>query len=229
VKGFVEIPAAFLRAIATGPQAGEAGGVENTPVLYFHPNRAIRACFWLRLKWIWALIRRHGVARGSACDFGGGGGVLLPTLAGHFERVVCVDRKLAEARAVVEHYGLSAVELVDEDIGTSGREEAFDCIVAADVLEHFPDLAVPVGVLARWLRPGGHLLTSPPTENLTYVLLRALFRVTKPVDHYHTAAEVERCLAAAGFERLETWHVPLRLRVLPLFRITIWRGPASAG
>ncbi len=227
MSAFVRVPAAFLRSIATGPQANEAGGVENTPVLYFHPNPAIRGCFWLRLQWIHALVRRHVRRRGSVCDFGGGGGVLLPTLAGMFEQVVCVDRKLDEARAVVAHYGLDNIELRDEDIARSQRAAGYDCIIAADVLEHFRELDVPVAVLRRWLRPGGYLMTSLPTENFVYVLLRKVFGVTKPVDHYHTAAEVERFLAASGFRRVATRWVPLRLPLFPLFRITAWQLPGG--
>ena len=224
---FIQIPAEFLRQIATGPQENEVGDVENTPVLYFHPNPGIRISFWLRLRWIVALIDKHVEARDSVCDFGGGGGVLLPTLAGVFKRVVCVDRKLDEARQVCDHYQLDTVELVDEDISTTQREEAFDCIVAADVLEHFKDLEVPVSVIERWLSPHGFLMTSLPTENFVYVLLRAVFRVSKPVDHYHTAAQVEQFLQARGFKAVARRYVPLRVALFPLFRITAWRAPSA--
>ena len=226
---FIEIPAEFLRRIATGPQENEVGDVENTPVLYFHPNPGIRISFWLRLRWIVALIDQHVSARGSVCDFGGGGGVLLPTLAGVFNRVVCVDRKLDEAREVRAHYQLENVELVDEDITSTKREEAFDCIIAADVLEHFQDLSVPVSVIERWLSPSGFLMTSLPTENFVYVLLRLVFRVKKPEDHYHTAAQVEQYLSNRGFEKVARRYVPLRIALFPLFRITAWRLVSASG
>lgn len=223
---FVELPAALLAAIGEELPAREDARGADTPTLYHHPNRWIRSTFWLRLRWLFALIRAAGGERGHACDFGGGGGVFLPSLCSHFEHVTCLDRDLWAARCIVERLGLRNVTLREEDALASRIEGgSFDCIVAADVLEHFPDPRPALDAMGHWLRPGGHLATSLPTENLCYALLRLVFGVRKPADHYHTAAEVERMIAAQGFTRIAVRYVPLRIRLLPLFRLSLWRAP----
>jgi 2-polyprenyl-3-methyl-5-hydroxy-6-metoxy-1,4-benzoquinol methylase len=107
------------------------------------------------------------------------------------------------------------------DLGSAG----FDAAVAADVLEHFKDLHPPVKALRRWVKPGGLLFTSLPTENRLYCRLRKVFGIEKPWDHYHTAHEVEDFLEQRGFERIATSHVPWSLPFLPLFLVTVWRLP----
>jgi predicted TPR repeat methyltransferase len=226
MAGFVEIPAEFLASIATDS--------ERIPTLYYTGNAPSRRVFWQRLRSLHGLARRHG--RHTSClDFGGGGGVFLPSLAGLFDRVVSIDLETAEAQRVVERYALRNVRLVRADATTAELDEApFDVIVAADVLEHFRDLTPPVAALRRWLRDDGVLLTSLPSENWVYVLLRRLFDVEKPPDHHHTGAEVERFLADHGFRRVRRRFVPLGLPVAPLYLVSAWRrreeaAPGRAG
>lgn len=212
---FVQIPDAFLESIATDS--------ERIPRLYYCGNAFSSLVFWQRLRWIHRLCLRHARREGACLDFGGGGGVFLPTLARTFARVVSVDLETAEAEKVVEHFGLSNVELVRGDVTRLALDgAAFGAIVAADVLEHFRDLAPPVAALRRWLAPGGRLFTSLPTENGIYVLLRRLYGIEKPPDHYHTGYEVEAFLAANGFRRLRRWHVPLRVPLASLYLVSAW-------
>ncbi len=214
MSGFVEIPRDFLAAIATDN--------ERIPTLYYSGNRITRHVFWERLRCVFDLARRYCAPHRRVLDFGGGGGVLLPSLSGLFERVVSIDLVTAEAAEVVTHFGLENVELVQGDVLGSHLDEApFDAIVAADVLEHFRELDAPVSCLGRWLRDDGVLITSLPTENLLYVGLRLAFGVEKPEDHYHTAYEVEAHLESHGFEAVRRTHVPSRLA--PLYLVTAWR------
>lgn len=212
--GFVEIPRDFLAAIATDN--------ERIPTLYYSGNRATQRVFWQRLRRVFALALRYGAPHRRVLDFGGGGGVLLPSLSGIFERVVSIDLVTLEAAQVVAHFGLENVDLVQGDVLGSQLDEApFDTIVAADVLEHFRELDSPVSCLERWLRDDGVLITSLPTENLLYVGLRLAFGVEKPEDHYHTAYEVEALLESRGFEPVHRTHVPSRFA--PLYLVTAWR------
>jgi SAM-dependent methyltransferase len=212
---FVEIPGDFLRSIATDN--------ERIPQLYFCGNTLSSRIFWLRLRWIHALLVRHVPSRGSVLDFGGGGGVFLPSLARLFDRVVSIDLETREAERVVDRYGLANVELVRADVATAELAAApFDAIVAADVLEHFRDLGLPVAALWRWLAPDGRLFTSLPTESGTYDRLRRLYGVPRPPDHYHTGWEVEAYLETAGFRRLARRFVPLVVRIAPLYLVTAW-------
>ena len=221
MDAFVEIPAPFLESIATDN--------ERIPQLYFCGNSISGRIFWLRLRWIHRLLLRLSRSRDKALDFGAGGGVFLPSLANLFKRVVSIDLETREAEQVVERFGLGNVRLVRGDVATTRLEDApFDAIVAADVLEHFKDLAPPVSALHRWLRDDGVLLTSLPTENGVYAALRLVYGLERPDDHYHTGHQVERFLAASGFRRVARWFVPLRLRIAPLFLVSAWRKRSAS-
>jgi predicted TPR repeat methyltransferase len=213
---FIETSPAFLANIATGG--------DRIPTLYYAGNRILRRMFWQRLHLLDWLIGRHSRGRQTCLDFGGGAGVMLPTLSRRFERVCLVDLQTAEATQLVSHHGLTNVALVGGDIGSVELPiDRFDAIVAADVLEHFSDLDLPLHALSRWLAPDGVLFTSLPTENWVYALLRRVFGVEKPADHYHTGYEVEARLRAHGFKRVAGITAPLVVPLAPLFLISAWR------
>src|SRR5262249_50370563 len=151
-----------------------------------------------------------------------GAGVLLPTLAAKFRQLTLVDLETSQAALVKERYALKNVEIVQGDIAKVSFDECFDVAVAADVPEHFPELDVPVRALRQWLRPGGQLITSLPTENWLYCWLRKIFGIEKPWDHYHAAKGVEAFLSANGFERVATSRVPWSVPLVPLFLVTVW-------
>lgn len=211
----VEIPAEYL--------AGIADDSDRIPSLYYAGNRVLRRMFWQRLHSLNRLMQRvHGTA-GSCLDFGGGSGVFLPTLSRRFEQVTLLDLEAGQARQVVKQYDLRNVTVVENDAAAVDfAERPFDAAVAADVLEHFQDTDLPISRLHRWLKPGGVLFTSLPTENWVYVFLRKIFGIEKPLDHYHTGYEVAARLARSGFRRIKTTCVPLRIPVAPLFLISAW-------
>jgi predicted SAM-dependent methyltransferase len=135
-----------------------------------------------------------------------------------------LDLEAAQARLVINKYSLSNVNVIENDAAlVDFTARPFDTAVAADVLEHFKDLNMPTQRLHQWIKPGGMLFTSLPTENWVYVFLRKVFGVEKPWDHYHTGYEVEAHLARNGFRRMKTTCVPLRVSLAPLFLITAWR------
>jgi 2-polyprenyl-3-methyl-5-hydroxy-6-metoxy-1,4-benzoquinol methylase len=141
-----------------------------------------------------------------------------------FDNVVCVDLESDEASRVQQQFGLGNVQLVRADIATTAIPGApFFNIVAADVLEHFRDLSVPVNALRGVLGANGRLFTSLPTENWLYVALRKVFGIRKPADHYHTASEVEAFLKQSGFSCVSRRFVPMFIPLFPLFSICAWR------
>jgi 2-polyprenyl-3-methyl-5-hydroxy-6-metoxy-1,4-benzoquinol methylase len=194
--------------------------------LYCSSNPLILMIFWKRLKALYELIEQAGHAKHHAVDFGGGNGVFLPSLARLFERVTCVDLDTKRASQMAEVFHLKNVKILSGDINEKlGLEEPADAIVAADVLEHFQNLAQPVSSITRWLKHDGSLYTSLPTENYFYTVLRKLFHVTKPADHYHSGFEVEQFLSRHGFRLLKRQYLPLRL--FPLFIISAWEKTAT--
>lgn len=221
MSAFVRIPDSLLLAMASDH--------EDIPKMYHHPNPLLRHFFWSRLHRLNRYIARYGKGLAHCLDFGCGNGIMLATLSKAFPRVSGLDRHTHLAQKVVESLSLPNVTLhacdVQEFVPPDG---AYDMIIAADVLEHFPELTVPVGAISQWLKPGGYLLTSLPTENWLYVFLRKVFGVEKPPDHYHTAAQVEAYLKSQGFTPLARQYVPFNWAWTPLFRITAWQKGGSA-
>jgi 2-polyprenyl-3-methyl-5-hydroxy-6-metoxy-1,4-benzoquinol methylase len=216
-------PLALMRRI----QGERSSGQDIALDVYCSENALLREFFWFRLKLLTMLmgwfVRGRG---GTVLDFGGGSGVFMPTLALGFESVSLIDLNTSQAEQLKAALQLDNVSIVTADIEAFDFEDGFDAVVAADVLEHFADLSVPLTRIHRWLDDDGHLYTSLPTENLAYRLLRILFRKTKPVDHYHSAREVEQALGGAGFRKVFGLCHPLLVPLFPLFRITVWRKVA---
>ncbi|MDB6123529.1 MAG: Methyltransferase type 11 [Pedosphaera sp.] len=213
---FIEIPRDYLAEIAENS--------DRIPRLYYASNYLLRRMFWRRLYALTSIMNRTLNARESCLDFGGGAGVFLPTLSRSFKQVTLVDLEAHQAELVKNRYGLNNVNIVQGDAAELDfTDKPFDAAVAADVLEHFKDLSLPIPLLHKWVKPGGLLFTSLPTENWVYVLLRKFFGVEKPWDHYHTAYEVEAWLEKNGFQKIRTSCVPLRFHIAPLFLITAWR------
>lgn len=213
---FIEIPASYLARIAEDSN--------RMPRLYYAENYLLRRMFWQRLYRLNWLMNQCLAAREVCLDFGGGTGVLLPTLANHFRRVTLVDLETRQAQLVKSRYQLDNVEIIQADAALLDfRAAPFDAAVAADVLEHFEDLSLPISLLRAWMKPGAMLFTSLPTENYVYVCLRKIFGVAKPWDHYHTGYEVEGQLERSRFTRIKTSCVPLHFPIAPLFLVTAWR------
>jgi len=222
---FVEIPPDYLGNITRG---SNIGGDERM-TLYFSANRFVRKYFWLRLKLIKELIELLDVSREVCLDFGGGGGVFLPTLSRLFKSVVSIDLDTFEAEKIARDFNLGNARVVQGNILTMSLSTApFDAIIAADVLEHFRSLEEPMARIREWLKPHGFLFTSLPTESMLYVALRKVMGKTKPEDHYHTAYSVERTLVDQGFVRIAQRCSPLRMNVLPLFLVSAWKKGGKA-
>lgn len=196
---------------------------ENHPktILYFSRNPFIRIIFWKRLKTLYKLMDYTNHPKDNILDFGGGNGVFLPSLAQLFDHVICIDRDIERASKIAAIFDLKKVKLLSSDLNNEALlEKPVDAIVAADVLEHFKDLSRPVRSITRFLKDDGFLYTSLPTENHIYVLLRKIFNIKKPEDHYHSGYEVENFLSSNGFRRRNRRHIPFRF--FPLFLVSQW-------
>jgi 2-polyprenyl-6-hydroxyphenyl methylase/3-demethylubiquinone-9 3-methyltransferase len=144
-------------------------------------------------------------------DAGCGGGLVARELAAAGATVVGLDRSLGSlgvARRAVARRGSFRP--------TQGRLErlpfadgVFDVVVAADVLEHVPDLPAAVAELARVLAPGGRLafdtINRTPWSWFTAVfglerVLRMVPRGTHDWRLFIRPAELDRLLRAGGLE-----------------------------
>jgi 2-polyprenyl-3-methyl-5-hydroxy-6-metoxy-1,4-benzoquinol methylase len=196
----------------------------NSLDVYTSPRFLLREFFWLRLKILTYLISKHTTDNSRVLDFGGGSGLMLPTLSRNFKNVFLVDRKIKNAKDVVSICNLLNVSLMESDILQSEYPRgSFGAIIAADVLEHFSDVNLPITKILEWLSNDGFLFTSLPTENKFYELLRLMFKKQKPSDHFYSAKEVECFLECSGFKKVDCIYHPLFVPILPLFNISVWK------
>lgn len=169
-------------------------GHDDTPRVYTDRSVLVRELFWRRLEALLSLSQPP--ARERALDFGGGNGVLAPTLSRLYREAVCVDLRTEMVEELRRSDGLGNVTALAGDIMSLAlASDHFDTIIAADVLEHIEELPPLIAELRRLLKPGGELLVSAPSENRFYELGRRVFGYTKPDDHYHPASYIEATVA----------------------------------
>jgi len=202
-------------------------GTPDTPRVYNDRRWLVRELFWRSHEKMLALSRAP--SRRRVLDFGGGNGVLLPTLAKRYDAVTCIDLNTDVAGEVVRLFGLTNVELISDDIlRLSLPDGHFDTIVAASVLEHVGDLAPLASEMARILAAGGELLVNVPSENRFYELGRRVFRYTKPADHYHDGEFVIEVVGGRLVLR-EKRHFPFNWAPLSVFYLLrfVKEGPGG--
>jgi 2-polyprenyl-6-hydroxyphenyl methylase / 3-demethylubiquinone-9 3-methyltransferase len=144
-------------------------------------------------------------------DAGCGGGLVARELAAAGAEVVGVDRSLGSLgvarRAVGSTGSFAPAQGRLERLPFAGG--AFDAVVAADVLEHLPDLPAAVAELARVLAPGGSFVFD--TVNRTFwswftgvfgleQVLRMVPRGTHDWRLFIRPAELDRLLRRSGLE-----------------------------
>ena len=215
-RKFIKIPPKVILEISEKNQ--------HIPTLYSHSFLPLREVFWLRLKLIHRLILMTNVGQSSCFDFGGGGGVFLPSLSNTFDQVDCGDKFCKEASSIVALYELENVRTHEVDLlSFSAKGKKYQAVIAADVLEHFKSLKEPIEKIKELIHEDGVLITSLPSEDGLYVFLRKLFGIKKPADHYHSAKQVEKFIEDQGFVRFKSIYVPFYIPLLQLFHITAWK------
>jgi 2-polyprenyl-6-hydroxyphenyl methylase/3-demethylubiquinone-9 3-methyltransferase len=146
----------------------------------------------------------------SVLDIGCGGGLVAEPLARLGARVTGLDpshETVGAARAHATAQGLEIDYRVGrvEDLAASGAE--FDAVTCLEVVEHVPDVAAFLAVVARVVRPGGLLLLSTLNRTVkSYALaivgaeyvLRWLPAGTHQWDRFVTPAELARHTGNAG-------------------------------
>jgi SAM-dependent methyltransferase len=200
-------------------------GNEDTPGVYTDRSFFVRELFWRRLAALFHLSQPP--ARHRVLDFGGGNGVLTPTLSRSYQEVVCVDLRTEMAEEIARTDHLPNVTIRAGDLLQLGLPHGhFDTIVAADVLEHIQDLDTLVTEFARLLVAGGELLASVPSENRFYEIGRRVFGYTKPEDHYHEASYVEG-VVCQRLPMTRRRYFPINVSWLAVFSLGRYAKPAG--
>lgn len=214
-KYITKINMDFLRNISTG--------YYHTPTIYFSKNVGVRWLFWERLNIIAKLIKSDSELQKKTCiDFGGGSGVFLPTLSKIFDNVILIDLEPSQAEIIITEYKLDNCTIIKGNVFDLSFEN-IDCIIAADVIEHFDDTTLIVNQLKKFMHKDTCLIASLPTENWLYIFLRKIFNQEKPVDHYFGAQEIEDVLKKRGLRRSKkSISIPFK-KPFNLFSISEWK------
>lgn len=199
------------------PEGAPRGFYEELSGRALHPH-TVRGIAYRNLT-----VARQVPGRGArVLEVGPGEGWLSRILAGRGHRVVAVD----VARGWLLRMPPEAVRgrVAGALPHLPFADGAFDAVVAAEVIEHIPDLESAVAEAARVLAPGGRLVvTVPYRETLNTVVCpqcRARFEVN---GHVHTFDEdtLHGLLAGAGLRPAHRFVGPTRfsreiLRRLPV-------------
>ena len=124
-------------------------------------------------------------ATGRALDIGCGPGSITKDLSENGWDTHCVDislNMLRNARLItgdsVQHIQCSVESLCF-------RENAFDLVTAAGVLEYVPNDANSLKEIFRVLKPGGTLVISVPIKSVISTTLKQRMTLGKKVDRFH--------------------------------------------
>jgi len=116
----------------------------------------------------------------------------------------------------------------DVSLGPPGGEH-YDFVVAADVVEHLPDLERPFASMAQALAPGGRLVVTtanPAWGPILEVAERLRLKMPEGEHTWRTRAALERAARAAGLSVLAFDRLLLVPKRLP-FADTINRTPVA--
>lgn len=101
-------------------------------------------------------------------DFGCGTGILLALINGRVKKVYATDIHLRVAELLVRKLEIANVELIPPEAVPQLRRGEVTKIVAANVLEHVPDLRHVIKDFVGIMAPTSRLIVSGPTENFLY-------------------------------------------------------------
>jgi len=191
--------------------------------IYTHPLSLARDIFWQRLEYAFKYLEKYTTKDYKVLDFGGGSGVFCKTLSSYYTDVSIIDLDVEEAKNIISYYNIGNVTLINEDINTFEMDGQYDLIIATDVLEHFLDLKQPVEFFNKFLKSGGILLVTLPTENWVYELGRKVVNKQKPDDHYHSSKHVIDFLKQNNFKEINKRFIPKYIFPIPLFEVAIFK------
>jgi SAM-dependent methyltransferase len=170
------------------------------------------------------LLEHYGPAsanghRPRILEIGCGSGALLQDLQ---EKNTVYGMDLADAALkICRERGLDCVSMADVTALPYG-DEAFDTVIAIDVLEHIDDDGAALREIHRVAKPGGTLIVTVPAFQMLWS--------RRDVDHHHKrryrVSGIRKRLRDGGFEVLKATYVNLPV-FFPLY-LMIKAGQLSA-
>ncbi|MFH1048243.1 MAG: class I SAM-dependent methyltransferase [Patescibacteria group bacterium] len=140
---------------------------------YIHKNPIVRQIFWWRIFIILNQIKK--ISPKSILDFGCGSGIITAFIEPKISRFV-TDISYEPFDFMQKHVDClkNVTKLYPGDLDKIDSQ--FEMILAADVLEHLSEdnIKNQIALFYRWLKPGGHLVVSGPTENWIYKIGRKI-------------------------------------------------------
>jgi 2-polyprenyl-6-hydroxyphenyl methylase/3-demethylubiquinone-9 3-methyltransferase len=202
---------------------GEIGKFERLAAQWWDPAgpmRALHAMNALRVGWIDARIGRGQ----RVLDVGCGAGLAAEALAGLGHEVLGIDAAaelIAVARAHAEGKGLRLDYRAATAETLVAEGARFPVITALEVIEHVPDPAAFLRLLAALLEPDGLVLVSTINRTMRSLAVakigaeyvaRLLPKGTHDWRRFVTPAELGRAAGAAGLRLLQTRGMSYDLR-----------------
>lgn len=186
----------------------------DTIVAYIHPNPLVRWVFWKRFKTMLSLSRKSL----RVLDFGSGSGVFLPSLSRNFKEAYSIDIETKSAQHIKNKFNLDNLRIIKNDsMPLPFKDNFFDIVFAADVLEHLKDSESMQKELHRIIKPGGCIIVSGPTETRFYDLVRRIiFRRKNASEHYRNIHELMN--QTAKFFRIDKIKT-VPSRIIPGFEV----------
>ena len=163
------------------------------------------------------VLPRHSSSTGRAADLGAGSGALAVRLAKLGWGVLAVDMDAPGFRADLPFL---KVDLNDPQFPSVLGQEAFDLVVAIEVIEHLENATAFLRSVSSCLRPKGvAIITTPNVENLPgrikFLVSGKLRMFTEQGDHTHLTPIIlhlllERLLPRSGLRIVARYPFPPR-------------------
>lgn len=153
-------------------------------------------------------------------DLGSGGGRHSFEALRRGARVVALDHEAGDLREVAtfletmqtegEAPAAAAGAAVRGDaLALPFSDGAFDCVIAAEILEHIPDDERAIAEIARVVRPGGLVAVTVPRwwpERLCWALSQSYHNTPGGHVRIYTGRELQAKLRSAGLEHVAHHH-----------------------
>ena len=155
-----------------------------------------------------ALIERVASPPGRLLDVGCGSGEVLAVAQGRGWTVQGAEPVAESARIARDERGLDVRNTILEESGLP--ERSYDVVSAFHVLEHMRDGQEFLRTLARWVRPGGHLVIEVPNWRSVHRLAwRDAWPGLRPLEHlaHYSPATLAATMRRAGLEPVDV-HTP---------------------